>query len=221
MPQYHFEALPAHRPNRAGSDGTRPQVMSRRARPEHRPLAALLALSLSLSQLQVPAWAATLEASAQASGGESRASSQQGWSAAGEPAIGTSSGPTTTVTLGFLSAVADITPPTGTLTINSGAPYTTTATVTLALSAADDAGAVTQMQLSTDGQQSTEPEPYALTTAFRLTSGDGQKTVSVRFSDSSGNWSPPVSASIILDVTPPHVIIQYPPEGSRLGGASP
>jgi hypothetical protein len=45
-----------------------------------------------------------------------------------------------------------------------------------------------------------------------LTSGDGVKTVYVKFKDAAGNWSTAYSASIILDTTPPQLDIAQPTE---------
>jgi len=111
----------------------------------------------------------------------------------------------------------DRTPPTGTVTINDGATYTTTAAVTLMLSATDDSGAVSQMQCSNDGVTYEPPEPYATTKNWTLASGDGTKTAYVKFSDPPGNWSQSVSDTIILDTTPPVVQITDPVDGQIFG----
>ncbi len=113
---------------------------------------------------------------------------------------------------------ADTTPPTGSILIKSGAAYTNTPAVTLNLSATDDSGAISQMQCSNDNLTYTVPEPYATTKTWTLPSGDGTKTVYVKFSDSTGNWSPPVSASITLDTVSPTLVIVYPTNGLLLGG---
>ena len=54
-----------------------------------------------------------------------------------------------------LVAPADTTPPTGNVSINSGAASTTTTAVTLTLSATDAAGTVTGMKFSNDGTNTT------------------------------------------------------------------
>ena len=46
-------------------------------------------------------------------------------------------------------------------------------------------------------------QPYATSAAWTLSSGDGLKTVYVRFQDSAGNVSSVAMASITLDTTPP------------------
>jgi len=145
------------------------------------------------------------------------------WVVLGEPAVGTFTAPATRLTAGFLAAVGstgtrDTTPPTGTITINNGAAYTASPTVTLTLSATDDSGVVAEMRFSNDGTTYTAPEPYATTKAWTLTSGDGTKTVSVKFADRAGNWSAPASDAIILDTVDPSVRITAPPDGAVLTG---
>ena len=97
----------------------------------------------------------------------------------------------------------DTTPPTGTISINNGAAYTLTTAVTLSLSATDNSGVVSQMQFSNDHVTYATPEPYATTTTWMLTSGDGTKTVYVKFKDAAGNWSNSIHAQITLDTTSP------------------
>ena len=100
----------------------------------------------------------------------------------------------------------DLLPPTGTITINGGAAYTNSATVTLSLPATDDSGTVAQMRISNDGVFDTEPwQPYAASTSWDLDPGDGPKTVYVEFMDPTGNVSDVASASIMLDSTYPGI----------------
>jgi alpha-tubulin suppressor-like RCC1 family protein len=94
--------------------------------------------------------------------------------------------------------IIDQVPPTGTVSINGGAAYTSSSTVTLSLGASDSSG-VSQMQFSNNGSTWSEPEPYATSRTWSLIAGDGTKTVFVKFRDSLGNWSPAVSATILLD----------------------
>jgi hypothetical protein len=99
-------------------------------------------------------------------------------------------------------------PPTGTIKINNDAQYTNSTTVTLNLSASDNAGGsgLSQMQFSNDNSNWSTPETYSTTKTWLLISGDGTKTVYVKFSDKAGNWSEAFSDTIILD-TPPTVTI--------------
>jgi len=98
--------------------------------------------------------------------------------------------------------ILDTTPPTGTISINSGAVYTNSASVTLNLSASDSGG-VSKMQFSNDGVVFSSEEDYATSKSWTLTTGDGTKTVYVRYKDNASNWSVSISDTIILDTTPP------------------
>ena len=113
----------------------------------------------------------------------------------------------------------DTEPPTGTISINAGAAYTTVPTVTLTLLAVDNSGVVSQMQFSDDNITYTPAEPYATTKTWTLPSGDGPKTVYVKFADAASppNWSSPASDSITLDTTAPSGTITFPPDGAVVG----
>ena len=99
------------------------------------------------------------------------------------------------------SYIVDTTIPTGTIVINSGAPYTQTRGVTLTLSCSDNA--CYQMQFSNDNVTWSNPAAYSVTKTWTLTAGDGEKTVYVKYRDSVGNWSETNSDAITLDATPP------------------
>jgi FtsP/CotA-like multicopper oxidase with cupredoxin domain len=89
--------------------------------------------------------------------------------------------------------------------INTGATLTQNTAVVLTLSAVDPTGIAT-MQFSNDGISFSAEEPYSVVKAWSLTSGDGAKTVYVRFRDKTlptGFLYPPVTAGIILDTTAP------------------
>ena len=98
--------------------------------------------------------------------------------------------------------IIDDVPPTGTITINSGAAFTNNTNVTLTLSCSDPYGC-SQMQFSNDNVTYSTPETYATTKAWVLTTGDGTKTVYAKFKDTSGNWSTVYSDTILLDSTSP------------------
>lgn len=119
--------------------------------------------------------------------------------------------------LGSDGILVDQTAPSGTVTINSGAGYTNSLSVTLALFATDNCGTVSQMQFSNDGTTYTTPEPYAATKSWTLTAGQGVKTVFVKFKDPTGNWSTAANDSITVDTTPPGVTVTFPVDGSVLG----
>ena len=97
----------------------------------------------------------------------------------------------------------DVSQPTGTITINSGATYATSAAVTLNLSGADSGSGIAKMSFSTNGTTWTAAEAYAASKAFTLPTGDGAKTVYVKYYDKAGNVSQVFSKSIILDTLAP------------------
>jgi hypothetical protein len=91
----------------------------------------------------------------------------------------------------------DASAPTGSVVINAGATTTTTAAVTLSLSASDTGGSVTGMKISNNGSTYTSELAYATSYCWTLSSGYGTKTVSVLFKDASGNWmTKPVTDTI-------------------------
>ena len=108
----------------------------------------------------------------------------------------------------------DTTPPTGSIIINGGAAATNTLAVTLTLSATDNSGTVAQMQFSNDGASYSPAEAYATTKPWTLPSGDGTKTVSVKFFDAAGNSSTPASDTIALDTIAPQISITSPQDGA-------
>lgn len=122
----------------------------------------------------------------------------------------------TSAPLTFTTSPPDTTPPYGSVTINSDASATSSLSVTLMLSATDDSGTVAQMRCSNDGLTYAPPAPYAASTTWTLSSGDGSKAVFVTFADAAGNWSSPVSASIRLDTTPPAITVSSPRDGDVL-----
>jgi alpha-tubulin suppressor-like RCC1 family protein len=87
----------------------------------------------------------------------------------------------------------------GGVAINDDAPYTSSASVTLTLSAND----ATEVCIS-NGATCTAWSAYSARKTWLLATGDGPKQVNVWFKDSLGNVSAqPYSASITLDATPP------------------
>ena len=110
--------------------------------------------------------------------------------------------------------LVDATPPTGTVSINSGAASTNAVTVTLTLSATDNAGAVSQMKFSNDNLVYSTPQAYSAMASWILTVGDGTKTVYAKFSDGAGNWSAATTKTIMLDTLPPQVDFTAPLDGA-------
>jgi FtsP/CotA-like multicopper oxidase with cupredoxin domain len=93
------------------------------------------------------------------------------------------------------------------VTINNGQSATKVVNVTMQLSATDVvSGTAEKMQFSNDGTSFTPEEPYATTKTWNLTSGDGIKTVYVRFREKAsagGTLYDPVTAQIVLDTVVP------------------
>jgi len=108
----------------------------------------------------------------------------------------------------------DFAAPTGSITINAGAAYTNSTSVILFLSASDNSGTVSSMQLSNDGSTWSGWEAYATTKPWMLSSGDGEKTVYVQFKDAAENVSSTYSDTIILDTTAPSVTSTNPINGT-------
>lgn len=100
---------------------------------------------------------------------------------------------------------SDTTAPTGTIIINNDAAFTDSLNVSLTLSAEDNIGGsgLSQMQFSNDNVTWSTPEAYATSKAWTLTSGDGTKTVYVKYNDAARNWSGAFSDTIVLDMSPP------------------
>ena len=85
------------------------------------------------------------------------------------------------------------------ITINNGARFTNSRSVTLTLSA----GAAAGMRISNGSIFAGAWEIYATTKTWTLPSGDGDKTVFAQFRDAAGSVSSTVSASITLDTKAP------------------
>lgn len=98
----------------------------------------------------------------------------------------------------------DTTPPTVRLSINNGAQLTNSTTLQLYVTAQDDSGGALEMSLRDDKTQFGPWQPYTAYTTWRLSSGDGRRTVTVRVRDAAGNEAQ-ASASITVDATPPTI----------------
>ena len=99
--------------------------------------------------------------------------------------------------------ILDTAPPTGSLSINNGAAYATSTSVTLTVTFTDAMSGVSQVRFSNDGVWDTEQwENPVANRAWTLTTGEGTKTVYLQLKDNAGLIST-YSKSIILDTTPP------------------
>ncbi len=98
----------------------------------------------------------------------------------------------------------DRTIPIASITINSGATFTNSLTVTLTLSANDGTGSgIKQMSFDT-GTGWTAWELYSSSKQLNLPTGDSLKTVYFKVKDNAGNIANVVSDTIILDTTAPN-----------------
>ena len=92
--------------------------------------------------------------------------------------------------------------PTGSIAINNNAGATNNPRVTLGLTAADAGSSLDKMAFSNDGVTFSPPEAIAAAKVWNLSTGDGPKTVSVRYTDKAGNAAI-FSSTISLDTTAP------------------
>lgn len=97
----------------------------------------------------------------------------------------------------------DSTAPTGTISIAGGAGYTATTAVTLTLSASDEVARLGDMSFSNDNLNWSAWQTYATSKAWTLASGDGTKTVYVKYRDLNLNVSGSFSDTIVLDTLDP------------------
>ncbi len=104
---------------------------------------------------------------------------------------------------GDTHTTVDVTPPSGSILVNDGAIDTTSTDVILNLSASDGVSGVSQMSFSNDGSSWSNWEDYSTSKLWALTSGDGLKTVHVRYKDNAGNISLVCTDTITLDTTVP------------------
>jgi parallel beta-helix repeat protein len=96
----------------------------------------------------------------------------------------------------------DATPPSASISINNGAIYTNSTSVTLSLSYSDTVSGVKDCRYRNESCSWTEWETCNSTKSWELTSGDGEKTVYYQVRDNADNVKE-VSDSIILATTQP------------------
>jgi hypothetical protein len=90
--------------------------------------------------------------------------------------------------------------------INGGAAVATSNIVTLNLSAVDAASGLATYRVNTVNDFSAvSPKPYQQSDVFSFGAGDGLKTVWITIGDRAGQYSAPVSATVLLDTTAPAV----------------
>jgi len=102
-----------------------------------------------------------------------------------------SSTTTSVVTTTTTTIVSDNTFLSGTVSINDGDEVTYSTNVVLTLFATDDSKEIDEsalMIISNNNKDWSDPEPYKTTKMWTLSSGEGEKTVYVKFRDAAGNW---------------------------------
>lgn len=115
----------------------------------------------------------------------------------------------------YFNLTLDTLAPAGlTVTLNDGAEYTTSASVTLKLKLTDSTTTGYQMKIwgidGVDDEGSASWETYAAQKSITLASGDGLKTVHVKVRDDVGNESAEASDTITLDTAIPAVTVTGP-----------
>lgn len=125
----------------------------------------------------------------------------------------------------FFKLVLDTLAPSGvSLSINSGAEYTTSRNVTLAIGTSDSDTTGYQMKIwgieGISAESNASWETFAASKSVALPSGDGLKTVHVKIRDDVYNESSVASASITLNTAVPAVTITGP-DVSRISKTSP
>jgi hypothetical protein len=109
------------------------------------------------------------------------------------------------------AAVTDTTAPTGSITINSGATYSTSLSVTLNLAATDAVGVTAYRVADGTSCSGTTYVSVSSTTSFSLNlartlpAGDGTKTVCAQYKDAAGNESATYTDAIVLDTQAPTI----------------
>ena len=124
--------------------------------------------------------------------------------------------PSVEFTVTGVGVVPDLTAPTGSVSINAGATYATSTSVTLTISATDTGGGfVQQMEIKNDTAFTGNWQAYATSLpSWTLDGPDGVDTVYIRFRDNSGNISGTYSDTIVLDRVSPTITSRTPTSGA-------
>src|SRR5215472_11161270 len=119
---------------------------------------------------------------------------------------------------GTYTLYRDSAAPSGTVSINSGATYTKSTSVTLNLSASNPTSGdpVSDMRFSNDGSTFGAWVPFAASASYTLPAGDGTKTVFAEFRNGAGAVSTASTDSIILDTKKP-LITKAPAPSFKTG----
>lgn len=112
------------------------------------------------------------------------------------------------------SVTVDTIAPSGTLTVNGGATMTTSIYVTLGMAASDATSGVSQVLISNAADSGYVEEPFvSLRELWKLLSVRGIQRVYVKFKDTAGNISVPLSDDIELVLLAPETVITSGPAG--------
>ncbi|MCE5199327.1 hypothetical protein LLG39_10165 [bacterium] len=103
----------------------------------------------------------------------------------------------------FIRVVGDIYPPRGSISINSGATYSNSNSVTLTLTAEDIATGVSQVRFSNNNSTWSSWQTFATMKPWTMLAEEGKKYIYVQFKDGAGNISKSYSDSIIVDTSIP------------------
>ena len=108
----------------------------------------------------------------------------------------------------------DAASPSGSISINAGAVYANSTSVTLYLSASDPypGTGVTQVRFANGGSSWSSWQSYSTAKSWTLPSNNGNRAVYVEYRDGAGNVSSTASDSIILDTAPPNSLASSPAE---------
>lgn len=108
------------------------------------------------------------------------------------------------------SLTVDTSAPSGSVTIAAGSAGTSSTSVTLTLTTNDNVDSSGQIEMQVSNVSNfagASWEAFASSKNWTLTSGEGTKTVYVRFRDRAGNTSSSVSDTVALDVTAPSTTV--------------
>lgn len=136
-----------------------------------------------------------------------------------------------------LTPIGDTLPPTGSVTVNAAAAYTSSPSVQLSMPASDLWSGVAMVRISNRPETSrgllvygltrdwtTTPQPWSLADAsYGGSAANGTRTVYVQFRDGAGNWSKVYTDTIVLDTVAPgaHAPAAVPAGGARVGASVP
>jgi hypothetical protein len=123
-------------------------------------------------------------------------------------------------TVTTVSPVAGNGGPDGTVTINGGAAYTNSTTVTLTLAKSGGGPNPATMILSNDNSTWLGPYSFAGSYTWTMMSGAGSKTVYARFYNSSGQYGSVASDTIILDTTAPSTPTNFIKSNTKITGGN-